>query len=57
MTSSVDRTVKKAAKKASQYAPLYVTEHSVAHDFDFPDNPRQLSGGQDTGNAVLPNHR
>jgi len=27
---------KEAAGKAGPYGPLYVTEHSVAHDFDFP---------------------
>jgi hypothetical protein len=38
--NSVDPTVKEPAEKAGQQEPVYITEHSVAHDFDFPDNFR-----------------
>jgi hypothetical protein len=40
MAGSIDPMVKEAAKKAAQYEPVYITEHSVPHDFDFPDNFR-----------------
>src|SRR5207248_507259 len=40
MAGSIDPVVKEAAKKAAQYEPVYITEHSVPRDFDFPDNFR-----------------
>src|SRR5262245_24302115 len=40
MPNSVDPAVKELAKKTSQQEPLYMTEHSVAHDFDFPEKFR-----------------
>ena len=40
MPNSVDPAVKEPAEKAGQQEPLYITEHSVAHDFDFPENFR-----------------
>jgi hypothetical protein len=30
------RAVNESAEKAGKHEPLYVTEHTVAHDFDFP---------------------
>lgn len=38
MPNSVDPVVKELAEKAGQQGPLYITEHSVPHDFDFPEN-------------------
>jgi hypothetical protein len=38
MPSSVDPAVKESTKKAGQHEPLYITEHSVSNDFDFPDD-------------------
>jgi hypothetical protein len=35
MPESVHSTVKEPAEKADLYEGLYITEHSVAHDFDF----------------------
>jgi hypothetical protein len=40
MPNSVDPAVKELAEKIGQQGPLYVTEHSVARDFDFPENFR-----------------
>lgn len=40
MPKSVDPTVKEPAEKAGQHEPLYITEHCVAHDFDFLDGFR-----------------
>jgi hypothetical protein len=40
MPNSVDPAVKELAEKAGQQGPLYITEHSVPHDFDFPENFR-----------------
>ena len=40
MSKSVDPRVKEPAEKAGQHEPLYITEHCVAHDFDFPDGFR-----------------
>ena len=38
MPNSVGRAVKELAEKTSQQGSLYVTEHSVPHDFDFSEN-------------------
>jgi hypothetical protein len=40
MPNSVDPGVKELAEKAGQQGPLYITEHSVAHDFNFPEKFR-----------------
>jgi hypothetical protein len=40
MPNSVDPAVKELAEKTGQQEAVYVTEHSVAHDFDFPENFR-----------------
>ena len=40
MSGSIHPTVREPASKAGQHEPLYITEHSVAHDFDFPDGFR-----------------
>jgi hypothetical protein len=38
MPNSVDPAVKELAEKTSQQGSLYITEHSVPHGFDFPEN-------------------
>jgi hypothetical protein len=40
MPASVHPTVRGLAGEADQHEPLYITEHSVADDFDFPDGFR-----------------
>ena len=40
MPNSVDPAVKELAEKTGQQGPLYITDHSVAHDFDFPEKFR-----------------
>jgi hypothetical protein len=36
MSGSIPPTVKAAAEEAGNHEPLYITEHTVAHDFCFP---------------------
>jgi hypothetical protein len=36
MSMSAHRAVKQPAERAGEHEPLYITEHAVAHDFDFP---------------------